>query len=397
MSEARVFAYCHDSVGIGHLVRTTAICERLSSEFPGTSFLVATGTPYIALFEHLPRVDFIKLPSLTKVNGKTYRSKYLPLPMDRMMRCREETLQTTIEHFDPTLVLIDKAPLGVCGELIPVLKWLRRHRPTTKVVFGMRDIEDAPEATIAQWQAMGVFEMLEACFDEIWVYGERDVFDVVAQYRLPPAVEGKLRYMGYVTRGRCDHEALPHNGTPSVLVTVGGGTDGEFLLKTFLDGAAQRAARMGWSTTMVGGPDLPRATAHQLREQASAIPSVAWSDFEPCLTCRVRTADLVVTMGGYNTLCQIAAVGKTALVVPRHTPRLEQTMRARLWSGRGIVHMADAAGLSPTALADQVVSLLEDHPRPIDGALDLQGLDRVTARVDALLFKERVGEATLPM
>ena len=33
-------------------------------------------------------------------------------------------------------------------------------------------------------------------------------------------------------------------------------------------------------------------------------------------------------MGGYNTFCEVLSFDKRALIVPRHTPRLEQAIRA---------------------------------------------------------------------
>ena len=39
-------------------------------------------------------------------------------------------------------------------------------------------------------------------------------------------------------------------------------------------------------------------------------------------------AAAVISMGGYNTVCEILATDTPALVVPRETPRLEQLIRA---------------------------------------------------------------------
>ncbi|NOT00181.1 MAG: hypothetical protein HOP29_06095 [Phycisphaerales bacterium] len=380
MARGRVFAYCHDSVGIGHLTRTLSICDRVGRTYPFSSFLVATGTPYVPLFQNLQRLDYIKLPALAKEAPETYRGKYLPMSSNDLIEYRKTVLRDTVEHFDPEIVLVDKAAIGVCGELLPSLRWLRRHRPDVRIVFGMRDIEDSPEATIAQWRQSGVVEALESCFDEIWVYGVRSMFDVVRAYRLPESVEEKLSFMGYVTRGRCGHAASEACGDPYVLVTVGGGTDGEFLLERYLSNAADHVGRAGYRSVIVGGPDLPPGPAEALRRRAEGMNGVQWLDFEPCMMCRIRAAKLVVSMGGYNTLCQIAAHRKPALIVPRTKPRLEQAIRAQVWAERGVVDVLGVDQLTPATLAERVVGMLGRGPTHICDEMDFNGLDRVCDR-----------------
>lgn len=393
VNRGRVFAYCHDSVGIGHLARTLAICDKLSGQYPFSSFLVATGTPFIPLFSDLARVDYIKLPALAKESPEDYRSKYLPIEFNQLLEYRKAVLRNTVEHFAPETVLVDKAPLGVCGELIPALRWLKAKRPETRIVFGMRDIEDDASSTIAQWARLGVPEILEECFDEIWVYGQRDLFDVATEYQLSTANQAKLSFLGYVTRGSCGH-ALPVdkdvNQRESVLVTVGGGTDGEFLLDLYLSEAAERVSALGLKSLVVGGPDLPPTSGRLLRQRAAQLPHVEWVDFEPCVSCRIRTSRLVVSMGGYNTMCQIAAAGANALIVPRTKPRMEQALRAQLWADRGLVHTTDPNHINSRTLADAVVMQLLEDKKPNQCDLDLHGLDRVAERFGAF-WK---GEAT---
>ncbi len=388
---ARLYAYCHDSVGIGHLARTTNICHRVNRDFPSASFLIATGTPYVPLFDGLASADYIKLPALEKTKAQTYRSKFFTAPISRLMHCRQEMLRHSVEYFDPTIVLVDKAPLGVCGEFLPALRWLRINRPNTKIVFGMRDIEDAPEPTIDQWARLDVVKRLEDTFDEIWVYGMRDVFDVVQEYRLPSGVASKIKYTGYVapaSEPRVPSKPTADGASEYVLVTVGGGTDGESLLRCYLDAAASRLSSEGMRSVIVGGPDLPAHVAHELRTRAAGIDKVEWVDFDPNMGRTIRDATAVVSMGGYNTLCQIASQNMPALIIPRTKPRMEQAIRAKLWSARGVVEVADAAELTPAMLADRVCALLRNERGGVGHDLDFTGLERVSKRFESLLAAE---------
>ncbi len=202
----RTMAYCHDGVGLGHFHRTLAISERVRKTIPSSTFLLATGTPYVPIFELPQGVDYIKLPAIAKTGSQSYRSKYLNTPIEDILRCREAILLSTAQTYDPQVLLVDKAPAGVCGELLPTLRWLRKHRPQTRIIFGMRDIEDDPDTTIAQWSASGAIAALDECFDEIWVYGMRNVFDSIEAYCLPASIQDKMHFVGYVVQDPCHHE-----------------------------------------------------------------------------------------------------------------------------------------------------------------------------------------------
>lgn len=380
----RILAYCHDSVGVGHLRRTLAICEKLNAIHADCTFLLATGSPYVPLFRPPPSVDYIKLPALTKTAAGEYCSKFLSMDLKQILRCREALILEAARSFRPDLVLVDKAPVGVCGELLPTLRWLHAHRPEVPLIFGMRDVEDEPQATVRQWHEAGAFEAFERCFDEIWVYGSQCLFDVADAYRLPAPLRRKLFYTGYVARPPCEHPLSPGD-EPTLLVTVGGGTDGERILHDYLSVAARRVAGRGIRSLVVGGPDLPADAAARLRALAAGTPRTQWLDFTPCMSCQIRQARWVVTMGGYNTLCELAVQRKPNLVIPRTRPRLEQRIRAEIWQRHGAVRMLPDDAHDPDGLARCVESLIDTAPEQTTHDLDLAGLDRIARRMQTLL------------
>lgn len=393
----RVMAYCHDGVGIGHLRRTLSICERVGHAVPRACFLIATGTPYVPLFADLPRVDYIKLPALAKISNGAYRCKSLGLSPDQLMDCRSALLLKTAQHYDPSVLLVDKAPLGVCGELLDSIEWLRTNRPDTRMIYGMRDIEDDPETVMAQWEKESIPRALSTYFDEIWVYGMQSVFDPALEYQLPPEVRRKMTFMGYLGRAACRHTSGSRKSDKEILVTVGGGTDGLPVLETYLDSAAARVGEAGYRSVLIGGPDLPADDAQRMRKRVRRMRHVTWKDFEPCMSCRIQRARLIVCMGGYNTLCELASLRKPALVIPRTHPRQEQHMRAILWARQGAVSMFSGQSLNPDALADRVMQLLEQAPRTTTPRLDLDGLDRVVERFQVFSRGERADAAAVPL
>ena len=65
-------------------------------------------------------------------------------------------------------------------------------------------------------------------------------------------------------------------------------------------------------------------------------------------------AAAVISMGGYNTVCEILATDTPALVVPRETPRLEQLIRAEALRDARALDVMRAPQVTAEALGDWV-------------------------------------------
>ena len=109
------------------------------------------------------------------------------------------------------------------------------------------------------WAKDGTIEVLRRDYDRILVYGRREVFDPIDAYGIPEDVAEKMRFVGYIPRlGRFDPEPLRKRFAPRtgrwVLVALGGGGDGDVLLKKFLEGYRSAGARPPFEVVAVTGP-----------------------------------------------------------------------------------------------------------------------------------------------
>ena len=94
-------------------------------------------------------------------------------------------------------MIVDKRPSGIDGELLETLRALRRRRSSTKVVLGVRDILDEPERTRTSLEKTHFFETIREYYDEVWIYGSKDIFNAVSEYRFPLDIVRKTRFCGY--------------------------------------------------------------------------------------------------------------------------------------------------------------------------------------------------------
>lgn len=377
----KILLYSHDTFGLGNVRRSLVLGELLGDEYPRAAILLVTGSPMIHAFRIPEQMDYVKLPCVDRVTADRYEPRFLTECADEVRRTRSEIIERTAAGFAPDLLIVDKRAAGIDGELLPALRALRASARPPRIVLGLRDILDAPEITRRTLRENGSFEVIEQYYDEIWIYGSRAIFDSVTEYDFPRAVARRTRYCGYLRRRAVQRKA--HGGAPRVLVTTGGGADGEVLIRTYLE-AVSRTAPGAFESLVILGPQLARASAERLRQCVSARADVHCIEFEADLAGRYEAVDVVVSMAGYNTVCELLSSGVRAVLVPRAAPVQEQLIRARRLAARGTFLMVEPALLTPERLMAQVQRAL-DAPVPQRSAIDMEGLSRVRNRVRQLL------------
>lgn len=163
----RLLLYSHDTYGLGHLRRTLAIAGQVAADLPNSHQLLITGSMVAGAFGLPPRLDMIKLPALSKRSSGQYTARALPLSLGETIAWREQMILQAALNFEPHVLLVDKSPAGVQGELLPTLRYLKTWKPETRIVLGMRDIEDEPQATCAEWLANDVPRLHDEVYDHI--------------------------------------------------------------------------------------------------------------------------------------------------------------------------------------------------------------------------------------
>lgn len=359
---ARIALYGHDTYGLGHLRRNMAIAERLSADCAGASILALTGSPFVHLFGFPRNVDYIKVPAVTKAKDGSYVPRNLRLPLGDVTQLRSRVILAALSGFRPHVFLVDHAPEGMRGELLPALRDLRRQG--ARVLLGLRDIVDEPEKVRVAWRRDGIYDILDWAYDEILVYGDEDFFSPVDDYALPPGVADKVRFVGYIARAEpLEPAALVRarhglGDGPVVVVTAGGGGDGYELLRRCAAAGQQRPKSREFRLLLVSGPLMSPRKFERLRLAVGNDPYVTLVRFVPDLPAVIAAADAVVAMAGYNSVTEILASRRPALLVPRVYPRKEQLLRAERLARRGLVRMVHPEHASPKRLLEEIEILL---------------------------------------
>ncbi|GHG92328.1 glycosyltransferase family protein [Pseudodonghicola xiamenensis] len=388
----RVMLYSHDTFGLGHLRRSRALAGAITRADPEASALILTGSPVAGRFAFPHRVDHVRLPGVTKRSDGSYVAQTLGMDIEEITELRAALIETSARQYDPDILIVDKEPTGFRGELLPTLDALRAAG-RAQLVLGLRDVLDDPALLAAEWERKGAIEATRSYYDEIWVYGLREFYDPVAELPLGPAVRARMHWTGYLRRDLGQSAPPPMEG-PYILITPGGGGDGEFMVDLVLS-AYESDPTLAPHAVIVYGPFLSGETREDFETRVARLGGrVSAVGFESRIEPLFANAQGVVCMGGYNTFCEVLSFDRRAVIVPRTTPRLEQWLRASRAEELGLVRMLEDGrdGLTTAAM----IRAIRDLPNQLlpsqamansrlSGLLD--GLDYITRRVNALLHQ----------
>ena len=393
----KIVVYSHDTFGLGNIRRMLVIAQSLVESDPNTSVLILSGSPMLHAFRIPPQIDYIKLPCLTRTMKGDYEAKFLDLDYKQILRLRSNLIQSSIIDFDPDLILVDKKPFGVGDELANALAELQRKNHRAKLVLLLRDILDSPESTIRVWQKNGYHQAIQAFYDQVLVVGSAEIFDLRKEYEFPSASHHKVRFCGYLAReaGRSTRQQLRQQygfgDERLVLVTAGGGEDGYQLLRCYLHGLRTQADVDNTKTLVICGPEMIESQRNHILALIGECPNVVMQSFTDDMMACMDAADLVISMGGYNTVCELLTLRKRAIVVPRVMPVQEQWIRAERMSKLGLLRAIHPEQMTPSILMETVreeLSKINVHPRKLF-KINLDGLSGVCDSINRLMGCEK--------
>ncbi len=381
----RVAMYSHDTFGLGHITRTLRLARATVEAIPNASVLVLTGSPIAHRLTFPQGVEYVKLPSVRKRGPETYVPRELGIPFWRLRKMRVRILRDALRLFRPHIFFVDNVPLGMKGEILPSLEDLKKHG--TALHLNLRDILDEPGIVRSQWAEDGTHDVLNSLYDEVHVFGDRSIHDSAAEYGLPAC---KTLFHGYIAppEPAARERVLPtrrRNGLPSVLITIGGGEDGAEILRCALEAERRLDAVRRLKFDLVLGPLMGVEEAEVIRTTARGRGGVSACEFVEDLADFMPEYDLVVSMGGYNTLCEVMTRAQRSLVIPRIHPRREQELRARALEARGILTLIHPGELTPERFGTALAESLERGPvLPSPRAPRLEGVGCFKRRLEEI-------------
>ena len=383
---AHLILYSHDTFGLGHIRRNRKIARSLVEAFPNLRASIITGSGLSGEYASHPRIDYIEIDQVEKLPDGQYRSANPDKTFEQAIADRKKAISDFIRSNPADIFVADKEPLGLGGELTDALAHLKSEGTT--LVLGLRDVLDETETLRKEWENKGIFNAIDGLYDHIWIYGTEEFYNPLSGIGLPQSVLERCSYTGYLYQPHPEFEEVPVAGLPKeyVLVTAGGGGDGDFLMNAVLSAYESRTG-VPCPGVLLLGPYTDPEREKEIRARAERCGNIRVIGFNSEPEALIRHATAVIGMCGYNTFCEVIARDKSVLFVPRQTPRMEQLIRAERAKELGLCETVRAKDTTdPDEFAKQIKSLVLSAGRPAHAnKLDSSGLQRICDKVASIL------------
>jgi predicted glycosyltransferase len=343
----RIFFYVQHLLGIGHLRRAATLARALAEG--GFDVLLVSGgapaplDPGQARLHQLPPVRACDegLRELVQLDGtpigETFRNR------------RAAELLALLKAEAPTIVITEQFPFGrtqLRFELVPLVEAAASAlRPRPLIVCSVRDVVRRSVS------AQRVEETLRtlALYDLVLIHADPGLVAFGETFAAWDRIASRACYTGYVAAAA----RAPERGSPGrdeVVVSIGGGAVGAPLLKAAIEARARGVlADRRWR--LLVGANLSSAEREALPSADGIVIEPARPDFTELL----RNATLSISQAGYNTVVETLCCADRAVLVPFSSDReTEQSDRARLVAGRGLVTVVPGGTLSGASLAEGI-------------------------------------------
>jgi predicted glycosyltransferase len=378
----KIMFYCQYLSGMGHLVRSSEIVRSLVKDF---QVYFINGGPTIQGFKMPSQIELIRLPALWLENGK-FTVGDSSLSVEEVKKIRKNQLIEAFEQIQPDCLITEFFPFGrhkLFFELIPLVEHIKSKNSSTKIVCSLRDVigkESDPEEEEA------ICYLMNRYFDLLLFHSDPNFQTFAETFSRHKDIKSEVTHTGFVTQsdsknlvntkdlwGEINPEAV------KILVSVGGGRIGSELLETVVEASSLLQKEMPHIIKMFTGPFMPENKVIKLKKSVLNQDNVYIETYTSKLIDYLKTADISISLSGYNTTMNILSTGVRAILVPigHDNQDKEQLVRTKKLEKLGVVDCIYTQDLNPSYLVERMISCLNKksivESSPI---FDLQGAQK---------------------
>ena len=379
--------YCQHSMGLGHLVRSWAIADALSSTFDVV--FVTGGEPPTGM-PPPPNIEVVTLPALEQTTAGAIVTRQAGWSVADAQARRARLLLDTFFISEPAVVLIELFPFGrakFTNEILPMLEYAAAARRRPLVVCSLRDLLAGGRRNQQEHDDRAQ-QIADTYFDAVLVHADPRLATLEETFKPRTPLRVPVTYTGFVMSPPAN-PALYATDRSGIVVSAGGGRVGGPLFRAAIDAHGSSPAAERLPMRIVAGPFLPEHEYDALMSQAAGFADVTIERSVPTLRPLLGAAALSISQCGYNTALELLQTGVPALVVPFAEGREdEQRARAARLEALGALRMLDPGALTGARLAREISATRAFSPQPL--AVSMDGA-RETLRVVSRLSEFRAG------
>ena len=349
--------YAHDGRGLGHVSRTAAVGLALKRLYPESRILLITGSAKAQVMIGRGSLDWIKLPSYQTVltggasEGRDGAAGFYKSVLGNL---RTEMIAGMVKTLRPRCLLVDHNPLGKRQELLQALE--QSADADCRWVLGLRAIIGDDKAVWGGAAASAV----DRHYGEILWYGDSSVLGGAPLDRIGSHFNRSAVEMGYVSRVR--ELAELYAGDPDsderLALTISLPWFGDHttsLLRSLREVLGRIGAEQGTCHVYV-----PQSRVQEVAELFEPLPHCLVEPIGDNYIGSLLGSRAALIYGGYNSILDVLALGKPAMVVMRATRDQEQQEHLQLLQRSVGAHLqvVEEEAVSDRILEEYLVQLL---------------------------------------
>jgi len=301
MTSPRILFYCHNAIGLGHVIRSLRIADAALHD--GARCAIVTGCRSLPSLDVDSRIDVEILPPVRIDDAG--RPVALLDDVPDIIAVRSRRIADFISRWRPHAVVVDHHPFGLGGELVGSLD----TNADARFILGIPYVEALPVGPFRNPQLRAAL----ARYTEILDYSDDGASASVAL--IPSAV---ITRVGVVCR-----PPLPPLPTDvrRVVALAGGGQAAADLYRIVIDAMRNLP---DWHLRLVVGPFGDAHAVETLARERGDVEVWNRGTAEEA----VRDATVVVSRCGYNTAYALVQSALPIVFLPQRLPADDQIARA---------------------------------------------------------------------
>ena len=378
--------YAHDGRGLGHVSRTTAVGLALKRIYPKSRVLLITGSAKTQVMVGRGSLDWIKLPSYQTIltGGKSEgRDGEAGFYKSVLGNLRAEMIANMVKVLRPRCLLVDHNPLGKRQELRQALD--QSGDSDCRWLLGMRAIIGEDKAV---WSAETARIYHEYYQDVLW-YGDSNVLAAAPMQRIADHFGRPPVEMGYVSRVRelahlYKDDAVNGEKIGCTVSLPWFGPHTTALLSSLHEALTTMGDKWG-CCDLYAEP----SRSHEVKELFSPVSHCRVEPISDRYIGSLIKSKVALIYGGYNSILDVLALGRPALVVLRATRDREQQEHLELLQRcvGSTMQVVDEEAVSGRVLEEKL-RLLLDEPPGDSPAIDCDGAERTAAYLHQLIQEQ---------
>jgi predicted glycosyltransferase len=279
--------------GLGHAARCVPIVQALQAH-GAVPILGADGGPLALLRREFPELEHVRIPGMEVRYGRGSSqlwsmARQFPA-MVRSIRAEQAVFERLRHDLRLDAVISDQR-FGLRSEALPSVL-------VTHQVFPFTPIAQGAMRKVNAWHI--------GRFDRCWVMDEAQPPGLAGELSHGPRLPSNARYIGAQSRfaEMEGNESAPHH---RILAVISGPEPQRSMLESLL---LEQLPRIDGDHLLVRG--LPASPGERQEGRVRIVDHLPGE----ALSAAMRNAALIVSRSGYTTLMDLAAIGRSALIIP---------------------------------------------------------------------------------